>query len=197
MKSAHLRLALVLSDRIYHGLVCLFPPAFRQTFGSSMAQLFRVCCREALQQQGIKGLLCLWLRTVSDLAVNLALEWSATLYKPLRDGWPYLLSLLLGWLAGYIYLHAPHMQGLVPFLLLCGLGAGLLAYLQPQGAGEWVLLSGAGVALVHLFDTVIDVPLPCHTYLVATLLAVVSALVGASSGVVLQVFIRRPFLHSA
>lgn len=197
MKSSHLRLALVLSDRIYHGLVCLFPPAFRQTFGSSMAQLFRACCREALQQQGVKGFASLWLHTLADLAVNLVLEWGAALHKPFKDGWPYLLTLLLGWLAGYLYLHAHPIQGLAPFLLLCSLGAGLLAYLQPRGAWEWALLPGAGVALVRLFDTVLGGSLPCHTYLSAALLAVLAALVGASSGVALQALIRRQSLYPA
>lgn len=197
MKHAHLRLALALSDRIYRGLVCLFPPAFRQTFSPRMARLFRECCRDAVQQQGIKGLTCLWLHALPDFVVSLALEWNATLLKRGRACWPYLLTPLLGWLAGYAYLHDDHLEGFALFLLLCVLGAGLLGYLQPQGASEWALLTGAGVPFVHFFDLITNVHLPCPMYLLATLLAVVAALVGAYSGVLLGALIRRWFLWSA
>lgn len=197
MKHAHLRLALALSDHIYQGMVYLFPPTFRRAFGPRMVRLFRECCRAAVQQQGMKGLICLWPPILADFSVNLVLEWGATLRRQTSSLWPALLAPLLGWLAGYAYLHAAHLEGLALFLLLCVLGAGLLGSLQPRGAPEWALLIGAGVPCVHFFDLLTGVHLPCPLYLLATLLAVVAALVGAYSGVVLGAFIRRRFLCSA
>ncbi len=194
MQPSHLRLALALSDRVYQGLVCLFPPAFRRTFGPRMTRMFRECCRDAVQHQGLNGLTRLWLHTLSDFTVNLVLEWSATLHQQVRDCWPSLLSPLLGLLAGYAYLHTENRQVLALFLLMCVMCAGLLGYLQPKGAWEWALLIGAGVPFVRLIDIIMNYHLPCHMYLMATFLAGVSALMGAFSGVALGAMIRRLFL---
>jgi len=194
MKLSHLRLALILSDRVYQGLVCLFPSAFRRMYGPQMTRMFRQCCREAIQHHGLKGLTRLWLHILADFTVNLVLEWSATLHKQARDYWPSLLSPLVGLLAGYAYLHTENGQGLTLFLLLCVMCAGLLGYLQPKGAWERALLIVAGVPFVRFIDIIMNYPLPCHTYLFAMFLAGVSALVGASSGVGLGTIIRRFFM---
>ena len=196
MQRSDLRLALALSDHLYWGLVCLFPPTFRRAFGPRMRRLFRQCCQEAVQRQGLKGLTRLWLHALADVTVNLMLEWGDTLSQLGRRGWPVLLAPLLGSLAGSLYLHTENWQGLALFLLLCVMGAGLLGSLQQKGAWEWALLIGAGVPFVHLIDLVTGFALPCHMYLSATVLAGTSALVGAFSGVALLTTIRRWFRWS-
>ncbi len=191
MQPSYLRLALALSDHLYWGLVCLFPPAFRRLFGPRMRRLFRQCCQEAAQRQGLKGLTRLWLHALADVTVNLVLEWSATLSQLGRRGWPVLLAPLLGLLAGSLYLHTENWQGLALFLLSCVIGAGLLGSLQPKGAWAWGLLIGIGLSFVHLIAQATGSVLPCHVYLSAAVLAEASALVGASSGVALLTTIRR------
>lgn len=64
---------LLLSSRLYGLLLFIYPPHFRDEYGSHMAQVFRDCCREAYQQSKTFGLLCLWVSALADLIVT-ALE---------------------------------------------------------------------------------------------------------------------------
>ena len=58
--------SLILSARIYHALLVVYPSEFRQAYGSPMLQVFRDCCRRALGDAGPAGLLALWARTLLD-----------------------------------------------------------------------------------------------------------------------------------
>jgi cytochrome b6-f complex iron-sulfur subunit len=55
------------SIAIYRFLLQAYPASFRQEYGRLMVQLFRDDCRDALQINGAKGLVSLWLFTGIDL----------------------------------------------------------------------------------------------------------------------------------
>ena len=65
--------SVTLSLRLYHALLTIYPSGFRQEYGWQMLQVFGDCCRRALRQAGLAGLLLLWGRTLLD-AVQTALE---------------------------------------------------------------------------------------------------------------------------
>jgi hypothetical protein len=62
------------SRRLYGGLLNLYPRDFLDEFGASMLQLFTDQCRCALRENGTRGMVFLWLRTISDLVVSLLRE---------------------------------------------------------------------------------------------------------------------------
>ncbi len=61
---------LVVSDRLYSWMLRAYPSEFGREYGAEMAQVFRVCCREAYASRAIWGLLRLWLATLRDLSVT-------------------------------------------------------------------------------------------------------------------------------
>jgi lipopolysaccharide/colanic/teichoic acid biosynthesis glycosyltransferase len=86
------------SDRVYRLLLAAYPPRFRQDYGAQMAQLFRDCCRDMYRERGTAGLLCLWGRTLGDLAVTAMKEHVGArsfLFKRLLDIAIALASLVL------------------------------------------------------------------------------------------------------
>ncbi len=58
------------SVRIYRMLLLAYPSQFRRMFQEEMAQTFRDCCRESVQQEGLWGLTRLWRLVLSDLIVT-------------------------------------------------------------------------------------------------------------------------------
>jgi serine/threonine protein phosphatase PrpC len=64
----------IASARIYRLLLLSYPAQFRCRFQEEMAQTFRDCCREAVQQQGLWGLTQLWVIVLSDLFVTASTE---------------------------------------------------------------------------------------------------------------------------
>jgi len=73
--------ALVLSDRVYRGLLVAYPAAFRRRFGPEMAQVFRASCRLSYHASGSAGVARLWLPTLWDWAWTAAREWFSTLFR--------------------------------------------------------------------------------------------------------------------
>jgi hypothetical protein len=65
----HLPFAPVLSasERLYHLLLFVYPPAYRREYGSLMVQAYRDLCRHSYRQRGIAGLVTLWFRLLADL----------------------------------------------------------------------------------------------------------------------------------
>jgi capsular polysaccharide biosynthesis protein len=66
--------AVVVSGKIYRGLLMLYPAEHRREYGALMAQLFQDQCRDARRAAGGWALTLLWLRTAIDLAKSLPLE---------------------------------------------------------------------------------------------------------------------------
>ena len=188
MNDARVRLLVAVSCGLYQGVVWLFPPAFRRTFGPRMTRLFREQCRDALHDQGIAGFAHVWLRCLADIGCALALEWGSILYATWKYGWPYHLLLVLGVLTGTVAMHAQRLPALPLLLFVC---AGLFATFQPKSAWEGALRLITGVALARLVDAIIGVALPCSAYLLAVILAAGASLLGAASGVGLKGCLRR------
>lgn len=100
--------SLILSTRLYRGLLAIYPSEFRQVYGSPMLQVFRECCRRALGEAGAPGLLALWGRTLLDTVqtaleeyVQRGVDMSRTKFIKL-SGWALMLgglALVLGFLA--------------------------------------------------------------------------------------------------
>lgn len=64
-------------ERVYRGLLRLYPTEFRSRFGDEMVQLFGDQLRDARTgrgQSGPAGAVQIWLRTLSDLAITVASE---------------------------------------------------------------------------------------------------------------------------
>lgn len=61
------------STRLYEGLLMIYPTEFRRVYREPMLQVFRDCCRRALSESGIAGLLAFWGRTILD-TLQTALE---------------------------------------------------------------------------------------------------------------------------
>ncbi len=66
--------SLEFSRRLYGGLLRLYPRDFEEEFGAPMQQLFMDQCRCAARENGTRGMVFLWLRTISDLFVSLIRE---------------------------------------------------------------------------------------------------------------------------
>lgn len=59
---------------LYTRLLRLYPPAFRQAYGSRMLRVFRDSCRAALQEHGLAGWLPLWWSTCTDMVHSACIE---------------------------------------------------------------------------------------------------------------------------
>ena len=106
--SPNARRSLILSIRLYQALLAIYPSGFRREYGWQMLQVFGDCCRRALRQAGLPGLLRLWSRTLLD-AVQSALEEHAQRGVDMSkekfiklSGWALMLgglAVVLGWVA--------------------------------------------------------------------------------------------------
>jgi hypothetical protein len=56
-----------ISEQLYGALLYLYPKKFRAAYGQQMCLTFRDACRVAYHQNGVGGLLALWLPTLVDL----------------------------------------------------------------------------------------------------------------------------------
>lgn len=77
--------AVLLSERLYRGLLSAYPASFRERFGVEMRQVFRSCCQQAYRSTGAMGLLWLWLFTLWDLALTAARERISSLFHRSSD----------------------------------------------------------------------------------------------------------------
>ena len=62
------------SRRFYARLLGFYPREFRNEFSSSMLQVFTDQCRSALKENGLQGMIFLWVRTLIDLSVSVLRE---------------------------------------------------------------------------------------------------------------------------
>jgi hypothetical protein len=78
------------SRRTYASLMRLYPQEFRDEYGPSMLQLFTDQCRSTMQENGTRGMIFLWLRTLMDLAFSVLREhvMSTTATGGLLEGVP-------------------------------------------------------------------------------------------------------------
>ena len=72
---------LILSDRVYRGLLAAYPLEFRRRYGPEMAQVFRACCRASYHASGTRGVARLWLPTLWDWFWTAAREWFSALFR--------------------------------------------------------------------------------------------------------------------
>jgi len=66
--------ALACSHRCYSSLLSLYPIEFRIRFRKEMCQVFRDCCRDAVQRGSLKAISALWIRTLLDLGISIFRE---------------------------------------------------------------------------------------------------------------------------
>ena len=70
-----------LSDALYGALLHAYPRAFRREFGAQMTQTLRADCRRVQAEQGLVGVLSLWVVVACDLAAT-------ALQEQLSQEWP-------------------------------------------------------------------------------------------------------------
>jgi protein phosphatase len=63
-----------LSDTLYRLLLRCYPAEFRREYAPEMAQTFRTCCREALQQRGTSGVMQLWGTILYDFTTSVFVQ---------------------------------------------------------------------------------------------------------------------------
>lgn len=64
------------AETLYRLLLFVYPPSFRRAYGPQMAQTFRDCCRDHLQQADSFGLARLWCSILYDLTTTACLEYA-------------------------------------------------------------------------------------------------------------------------
>jgi len=97
-----------LSIRLYNVLLQIYPSTFQEEYGWLMAQVFGDCCRKAVREQGVYGLIPLWALTMLDTLATAVEEhmqrgtdMSQEKFARL-SGWAFILSgvtFIVGWLA--------------------------------------------------------------------------------------------------
>ena len=76
MKSLPSQRIVSISDTLYRLLLHCYPSEFRREYTAEMAQTFRTCCREALQQQGTSGVLQLWGTILYDFTTSVFVQYA-------------------------------------------------------------------------------------------------------------------------
>jgi hypothetical protein len=54
------------ANTLYGWLLLAYPPVYRRAYAAEMSLTFREMNRDALQQDGLRGLVVLWARTLID-----------------------------------------------------------------------------------------------------------------------------------
>lgn len=77
------------SEQCYRLLLYAYPSRFRHTYGGEMQQVFRTCCHVAYRQRGWRGVLTVWMYTISDLVTSALVEriaqWRWIMQRPERS----------------------------------------------------------------------------------------------------------------
>jgi len=68
-----------IADTFYGWLLMAYPPPYRREYAAEMSLTFRNMNRDALQQDGLRGLLLLWVRTLIDYADSLLTAYAEAL----------------------------------------------------------------------------------------------------------------------
>jgi hypothetical protein len=76
-------LSIQYAERFYNALLSLYPVEFRIRFAPEMLQLFRDCCRDALEKGQVAALVAFWVQVMRDLFVSLVRERGRGLTGPL------------------------------------------------------------------------------------------------------------------
>ncbi len=76
MKSLPAQRIVSISDTFYRLLLRCYPAEFRREYAGEMAQTFRTCCREALQQRGTGGVMQLWGTILYDFTTSVSVQHS-------------------------------------------------------------------------------------------------------------------------
>src|SRR5215831_2534785 len=75
-------LSIQYSERVYNALLSLYPFHFRVRFAPEMLQLFRDCCRDALEKGQVAVVVAFWLRLTRDVFVSVVRERGRELMRP-------------------------------------------------------------------------------------------------------------------
>src|SRR5262245_37828644 len=75
-------LSIQYSERIYNALLSLYPFQFRVRFAPEMLQLFRDCCRDALENGQVAIVVTFWLSVTRDLCFSVLRERGRELMGP-------------------------------------------------------------------------------------------------------------------
>ena len=181
------------SDRLFRLLLRLYPAGHRAEYSEAMAQHFRDVCRDAYRQNGRRGLIRMWIKVAGDTLKNAPLEqWMAIRTGGFMRNKTFFmigLALLGALLVGTIDSHASEVQATLMVMLPITF---ILGFLDPKRAVLWGLIVGLSVPVGYLWllatgQHYTDPPPNGFT----TLIALVPALIGTFSGVVLRKIIGQ------
>jgi hypothetical protein len=82
------RLTVTYSERLYNALLSLYPLPFRVRFAPEMMQLFRDCCRDALEKGEVAVLSAFWVSSLRDLVLSVLRERQRQLLGPVDSSHP-------------------------------------------------------------------------------------------------------------
>jgi len=175
---------LAASERVYAGLLHLYPAAFRDRYGDEMVRLFADQLRDARTGRSDNGVVATWLRTLADLAASAIgehLRKDRTMAQSLATFAPTRSMRLLG------------LFGITgaALLLLAFLSSGLF---DDQGINNIRLfvfeLAGAAIALAFYRRQALAAP----TLALLTTAAVVIGGVWSAANLLLSGSVERPFV---
>lgn len=172
-----------LASRAYAGSLIGLPREFRARFGTEMVQIFRDRCHDAAVERGGLGLMAVCLHAGFDLARSIVRERIASIQP--ASALALALGILFGVIAAYLDFHTDDVQ-VAAFSLL--VGTFFIALWRPAGAWRWAMASGlcifAAYEICPWFGVRPKYPAEPGNY--ATLIALIPALIGAYSGVLLR-----------
>jgi hypothetical protein len=70
---------ITIANRLYGWLLMAYPPMYRREYAAEMSLTFREMNRDTLQQDGLRGLILLWVHTLIDYADSLLTAYAETL----------------------------------------------------------------------------------------------------------------------
>src|SRR5215470_5254140 len=83
-----MNLKLIYSERVYSALLSLYPVRFRIRFAPEMLQLFRDCCRDALEKGEVAVVVSFWILAIRDLLFSAMHERRREIMGPLDSEHP-------------------------------------------------------------------------------------------------------------
>ncbi len=186
------------ADRLYRLSLLAYPRSFRRAYGPALVQIFHDCARDAQRERGLPGLLGWWGRTASDLVVTAGvqrtMEMRGRLAQRGRGVTVTLIALLLSVATGYLNTHTDEVLVVLPWVLLA---SGVFGLTVPHGVWRGALFIGLAVPVSQIVAPVhVRVPYPnALGDIGAACIALVPALIGATSGAMLRWSVRHSMVR--
>ncbi len=158
------------SRRLYAWLINVYPKEYLAEYGAAMLQVFTDQCREIFQEQGVMGMLLLWLRTMIDLGKTAVYERIQAQHAGIglpeivpvdwKDTWLVLipgLAFLIFYTACIIWNDNASIYAMMRWSVILSAIPILWVWWRTKVFPVWGLLP-AGMILYLVFEIIYDIP---------------------------------------